>query len=257
MSCFCCRTCLPFLSYCIPAIKLCGGYMKCLLPFLLVFTFSLRRRGADLGKHADLGDCAGSESTQTTAPPSAPSSQPEQRLFFPRAGIGVGDSLIWLRRTTRSIPISARADAGAPQYGGVNAQVQRLCPLPAVRHGGDSSDRANRLPSRNVLLRSEFSLRQKRSANALHLVVGADRDGIRIGRRGIDLPKRFEFRFTTHPKSCASVRAINRWGRHGSDRMAPGGSTTPSAFANTLEAGRRTLSKGRLANSWRVTQELD
>ena len=58
--------------------------MKCLLPFLLVFTFCAPPMAQTSGSTQTSVTAQTPESTQTTTPPSAPSSQPEQRLFFPK-----------------------------------------------------------------------------------------------------------------------------------------------------------------------------
>ncbi len=172
--------------------------MKRLLPFLFVLIFSCAVLAQTSQTVTTQTSTAPASQTATASQPATPSSRPPQeRMFFPKDWYWGWAEFDLAPPHNEIDPNLCAANAG--QYGGVNAQCNAfarymLSGTIEIRPFGRNVFR--RLI---VLLRSEFPVRQERSANALHVVVGWDRHGVRHGVLAVDLPKRFEFRFTAHP----------------------------------------------------------
>ena len=112
--------------------------------------------------------------------------------------------------------------------------VQRLCALAAFRHDRDSSDRAHDCASSEFLFDPNFLF----GKNVPQTLYTWSWDGIGIYKWGvgIDLPKRFEFRFTQHPNIVrfgSRDQPLGHWRPNGLR-----GHTTPSASGDLRYAAR-------------------
>ena len=180
-----------------------GECMKYLLlvPVFLVLQISLLAQDAPPAAESKVA--AGSN--QVTDPQTTPSPKPASsadRMFFPK-------DWYWGWAQFDLAPPHNEVDPNlcAANAGPIRRQerpVQCICALHDFRDDGAAPDRPDVSARRDVLLRSDVPLRQECAAVSLHLVVERDWNGVRLGR-GVDLPKRFEVRFTGHP-------AIQRFG---------------------------------------------
>jgi hypothetical protein len=175
--------------------------MKCLLPFLLVFvlTFSSAVLAQTSGSTQTSVTAQTPETTQTTTPPTAPSSQPEPRLFFPKGWYWGWGQFDLAPPHNEIDPNLCASNAGAPQYGGVNA------PCSAFARYQISGSVEIRPIGRTVARRLMFFYEPNFlfGKNLPQTLYTWSWSGIGMEFKwgvGLDLPKRFEFRFTTHPK---------------------------------------------------------
>jgi hypothetical protein len=171
--------------------------MKCLLPFLLAFTFSCAAVAQTAGTTQTSVTTQTPETTQGTTPPSAPSSQPEQRLFFPKGWYGGWGQFDLAPPHNEADPNLCAENAG--QYGGVNSKCNAFARY--MLSGTIELRPIGRTVFRRVMLFFDPDFLFGKNVPQTLYTWSWDAIGMEFAYGGgIDLPKRFEVRFTAHPK---------------------------------------------------------
>jgi hypothetical protein len=163
--------------------------MKCLLPFLLVFVFACTVL-------AQTTQTSPATSSSNVSQPAAPSSDSSNRLFFPKDWYWGWAQFDLMPPHNEIDPNLCAANAG--QYGGVNSKCN------AFGRYMLSGTIELRPFGRTVLRRAMFFFDPNFmfGKNVPQTLYTWSWDGIGMEYKwgvGIDLPKRFEFRFTQHP----------------------------------------------------------
>jgi len=214
--------------------------MKCLLPFLLVFTFSCAAVAQTSAPTQTSGTTQATETTQTTTPPSAPSSQPEQRLFFPKGWYWGWGQFDLAPPHNEPDPNLCAENAG--QYGGVNAKCNAFARY--MLSGTVELRPIGRTVFRRVMLFFDPDFLFGKTVPQTLYTWSWDPIGMEFAYgAALTCPSALSSVSRRIPRSCVLARAIRIWDRPISDQTALGDSTTPSGCANTLEAGRRTRNR--------------
>ncbi len=172
--------------------------MKRLLPFLLALIFSC----ALLAQTSQTVTTQNSQTTASqtaTTSPSAPSSAPQERMWFPKDWYWGWAEFDLAPPHNEIDPNLCAANAGAPQYGGVNAPCSafaryQLAGTIELRPIGQTIFR------RVMFFFDPNFLFGKNLPQTLYTWswsgIGMEYDwGV-----AVDLPKRFQFRYTNHPQ---------------------------------------------------------
>jgi hypothetical protein len=174
--------------------------MNRLLPVLLVFAFGCAALAQTTDTTSSSQTTAPAQATQTatTPPPSKTTSQGEEKLFFPKDWYWGWAEFDLAPPHNEIDPNMCAANAGAPQYGGVNA------PCSAFARYQISGSVELRPIGRTIARRLMFFydpnfLFGKTLPGVLYTWSWS---GIGMEYKwgvGIDLPKHFQFRYTNHP----------------------------------------------------------
>lgn len=169
--------------------------MKRLLLLLVCLTLQVTMPAEDAKSATDVNAVADSQPTNTTAKPAAN----QDRMFFPKDWYWGWAQFDIAPPHNEIDPNLCAANAGAPQYGGKDAPCSAFA---RYQISGDLEIRpiGRTIAKRLMLFYEPNFLFGKNLPQTLYTWSWS---GIGMEFKwgvGIDLPKRFEFRFTTHPK---------------------------------------------------------
>ena len=174
--------------------------MKRLLPVVFVFAFccAVLAQSADTTSSSQTTSPAQATQTATTQSPTPPASKPQERLFFPKDWYWGWAQFDLAPPHNEIDPNMCAANAGAPQYGGVNA------PCSAFARYQISGSIELRPIGQTIARRLMFFYEPNFlfGKNLPGVLYTWSWSGIGMEYKwgvGVDLPKRFQFRFTNHP----------------------------------------------------------
>ncbi|HKD85606.1 MAG TPA: hypothetical protein VKB58_12720 [Terriglobales bacterium] len=171
--------------------------MKRLLPFLVVFTFCCAAWTQTTPSTSSSQTTSPAQGTVTAQAPT-PSPQPQEKLLFPKDWYWGWAEFDLAPPHNEIDPNLCAANAGAPQYGGVNAPCSAFA---RYQIAGTIELRpfGRTIARRLMLFYDPNFLFGKNLPGVLYTWSWS---GIGMEYKwgiGVDLPKRFQFRFTNHP----------------------------------------------------------
>jgi hypothetical protein len=171
--------------------------MKRLLPFLVVFTFCCAAWTQTPESTSSSQTTSPAQATMTAQTPT-PAAQPQEKLFFPKDWYWGWAEFDLAPPHNEIDPNLCAANAGAPQYGGVNAPCSAFA---RYQISGTIELRpiGRTIARRLMIFYDPNFLFGKNLPGVLYTWSWS---GIGMEYKwgiGIDLPKRFQFRYTNHP----------------------------------------------------------
>jgi hypothetical protein len=172
--------------------------MKRLLPVIFVFAFCCVAIAQTTDTTTSSQTAPPAQTMQAQTPAPAPATQPEQRLFFPKNWYWGWAQFDLAPPHNEIDPNLCAANAGAPQYGGVNAPCSAFARYQIS--GNVEIYPIGRTIARRLMFFYEPNFLFGKNLPQTNYTWSWSGIGMEVKWGvGIDLPKRFQFRYTNHP----------------------------------------------------------
>jgi hypothetical protein len=172
--------------------------MKRLLPVIFVFAFCCTALAQTSDTTTPSQTTTPAQTMQAQTPAPAPATQPEQRLFFPKNWYWGWAQFDIAPPHNEIDPNMCAANAGAPQFGGVNAPCSAFARYQIS--GNIEIYPIGRTIARRLMVFYEPNFLFGNNLPQVRYTWSWTGIGMEVKWGvGIDLPKRFQFRYTNHP----------------------------------------------------------